>query len=231
MSALREQAQTRRNMWQNFGISALRAFLQLVPNSTANLRGFQKRQWEEDQFFEFAHNFVEKEMQDEELKWPNLQQALGSTLRIPSAFEKFLPDIVKRRTFVFSDSLLCLGHQGPEDFPRHWADHPEIHRDFAGEVSWFIRPSGHLPHLFEMLKNAIAADDQARGNPERFSGNIVFMTCLNDVISKGKNIDWRPEIWPSTWGGFLKEASASSALATPTYGTCRQTGTSLLANT
>ena len=73
--------------------------------------------------------------------------------------------IVKSQTYVFADSVLCLGGISPDE---------------SAESRW--NSSGQISQDSRILDEIQKMMAESRGEPEQFQGRIIFMSIYNDIV-------------------------------------------------
>ena len=141
----------------------------------------------DEELVQFSVAYIRSMEQHEHIKWGGLDPILdmfGSNYI--EALDRYIPDMLPKKNWTASDSVLTIFNSGSPKDNRSWADeqwmdNKYVWERYITESVWAIKDGGHIEEIMAKLQQAMAEDPEVRG-PANF------------------------------WDSFLSELSASSAL-------------------
>ena len=186
---LSQQTQRRtRNPWLKMLYQGVRAFINLMPDALQMNRAVNTMDLDQkdEDLIQFSVADIRSIEQHEHIKWGGLHPILdmfGSNYL--EALDRYIPDMLPKKNWTASDSVLTIFNSGSPKDNRSWADeqwmdNKYVWERYITESVWAIKDSGQIEDIMAKLQQAMADDPEVRGDPSRFTDHLSFLTMQNE---------------------------------------------------
>ena len=187
---LSQQTQRRtRNPWLKMLCQGVRAFINLMPDALQMNRAVNTMDLDQKdvELVQFSVAYIRSMEQHEHIKWGGLDPILdmfGSNYI--EALDRYIPDMLPKKNWTASDSVLTIFNSGSPKDNRSWADeqwmdNKYVWERYITESVWAIKDGGHIEEIMAKLQQAMAEDPEVRGDPSRFTDHLSFLTMQNET--------------------------------------------------